>query len=105
MAGWLAPEEWQAVALSLRVAFWAVTLSLPLGILVAYALSRWRFPGRQVLNMAVHLPLILPPVVTGYLLLIAFGRQGVLGAPLAEWFGLRLSLDRAALAAAVMAFR
>ncbi|WBU57907.1 molybdate ABC transporter permease subunit [Paracoccus sediminicola] len=106
MAGWLAPEEWQAVALSLRVAFWAVTLSLPLGILVAYALSRWRFPGRQVLNMAVHLPLILPPVVTGYLLLIAFGRQGVLGAPLAEWFGVSFAFrwTGAALAAAVMAF-
>ena len=72
-ANWLGPAEWQAVRLSLRVSFWATLASLPLGILVAYALARWEFPGKQVLNGLVHLPLILPPVVTGYLLLIAFG--------------------------------
>jgi hypothetical protein len=55
-------------------------VSLPLGIFVAYALARWRFPGRQVLNGLVHLPLILPPVVTGYLLLLTFGRRGLSGA-------------------------
>jgi molybdate transport system permease protein len=66
MTDWLSPEEWRAVALSLRVSFWAVLASLPFGIFVAYALARWRFPGKQVLNGLVHLPLILPPVVTGY---------------------------------------
>ncbi|MCY3980849.1 MAG: molybdate ABC transporter permease subunit [Alphaproteobacteria bacterium] len=102
---WLSPEEWQAVALSLRVAFWATLVSLPLGIMTAYALARWRFPGRQLLNGLVHLPLILPPVATGYLLLLAFGVRGPLGGLFAEvgivfafrWTG-------AALAAAVMAF-
>lgn len=102
---WLSPEEWQAVALSLRVAFWATLASLPLGVLTAYALARWRFPGRQLLNGLVHLPLILPPVATGYLLLLAFGTRGPLGSLLQEagivfafrWTG-------AALAAAVMAF-
>ena len=102
---WLSPEEWQAVALSLRVAFWATLASLPLGVLTAYALARWRFPGRQLLNGLVHLPLILPPVATGYLLLLVFGARGPLGSLLQEvgivfafrWTG-------AALAAAVMAF-
>ena len=103
---WLTPEEWQAVALSLRVAFWATVLSLPLAILTAQALARWRFAGRQVLNGLVHLPLILPPVVTGYLLLLGFGRRGLIGTPLAEWFGIVFAFrwTGAALAAAVMAF-
>lgn len=105
VAGWLGPAEWQAVRLSLRVGFVATLASLPLGILTAYALARWRFPGRQLLNGIVHLPLILPPVVTGYLLLIAFGRRGSLG-PLLESLGIVLSFrwTGAALAAAVMAF-
>ncbi|RBI86730.1 molybdate ABC transporter permease subunit [Rhodosalinus halophilus] len=102
---WLGPEEWQAVALSLRVSLWATVASLPLGILAAYALARWSFPGKQLLNGLVHLPLILPPVVTGYLLLLTFGTQGPVGGPLSElgivfafrWTG-------AALAAGVMAF-
>jgi molybdate transport system permease protein len=102
---WLSPEEWQAVALSLRVSFWATLLSLPPGILVAYALARWEFPGKQILNGAVHLPLILPPVVTGYLLLLTFGTQGPVGG-LLETFGIVLAFrwTGAALAAAVMAF-
>ena len=102
---WLGPEEWQAVALSLRVSFWATLLSLPPGILVAYALARWDFPGKQVLNGAVHLPLILPPVVTGYLLLLTFGTQGPVGR-LLESFGIVLVFrwTGAALAAAIMAF-
>lgn len=106
MSGFLGPEEWQAVALSLRVAVWATLLSLPFGLFVAYALARWRFPGRQVLNGVVHLPLILPPVVTGYLLLLTFGRQGWLGGFLDESFGIVLAFrwTGAALAAAVMAF-
>ena len=102
---WLGPEERQAVALSLRVSFWATAVSLPFGVLAAYALARWRFPGRQALNGLVHLPLILPPVVTGYLLLLAFGPRGPLGAPLRE-IGIVLAFrwTGAALAAAVTAF-
>ena len=102
---WLSPQEWTAVALSLRVSFWATVVSLPFGIFVAYALARWHFPGKQLVNGIVHLPLILPPVVTGYLLLAAFGTQGPVGGLLQDigivfafrWTG-------AALAAAVMAF-
>ncbi|MFZ7091133.1 molybdate ABC transporter permease subunit [Primorskyibacter sp. 2E233] len=102
---WLGPDEWQAVALSLRVAFWAVLVSLPIGLFTAYALARWQFPGKQIVNGLVHLPLILPPVVTGYLLLLTFGTRAPLGAALQDigivfafrWTG-------AALAAAVMAF-
>ena len=106
MTGWLGPEEWQAVALSLRVSFWATLLSLPFGVFVAYALARWEFRGKQILNIAVHLPLILPPVVTGYLLLLTFGRRGAIGGWLDETFGLVLAFrwTGAALAAAIMAF-
>ncbi|KPP91428.1 MAG: ABC-type molybdenum uptake system permease component ModB [Rhodobacteraceae bacterium HLUCCA08] len=105
MGDWLGPQEWQAVALSLRVALVAVLASLPLGILVAYALARWTFPGKQVLNGLVHLPLILPPVVTGYLLLLVFGTRGPVGGLLAEW-GIVVAFrwTGAALAAAIMAF-
>jgi molybdate transport system permease protein len=103
---WLSPAEWQAVALSLRVSFWATLVSLPLGIFVAYALARWSFPGKQLLNGLVHLPLILPPVVTGYLLLLTFGRRGPVGSFLEEWFGIVFAFrwTGAALAAGVMAF-
>ena len=106
MAEWLSPAEWDAVALSLRVSVWAVLLSLPPGVLVAYALARWQFPGKQVLNGLVHLPLILPPVVTGSLLLLTFGRRGPVGAALEQTFGIVLAFrwTGAALAAAVMAF-
>ncbi|WP_417252832.1 molybdate ABC transporter permease subunit [Celeribacter sp.] len=105
MEGTLGPEEWQAVALSLKVAFWAVLASLPLGIFVAYALARWRFPGREIVNGLVHLPLILPPVVTGYLLLISLGSRAPLGAFLQN-FGIVFSFrwTGAALAAAIMGF-
>ncbi|AWB49035.1 molybdate ABC transporter permease subunit [Gemmobacter aquarius] len=97
---------WQAVWLSVQVSFWATVLSLPVGIWVAHLLARGRFFGRQVLNGLVHLPLILPPVVTGYLLLLAFGRQGPVGRVLDEWFGIVLAFrwTGAVLAAAVMAF-
>jgi len=103
--GGFGPEEWQAVALSLRVAAWATLASLPFGVFVAYALARWSFPGKQLLNGLVHLPLVLPPVVTGYLLLLTFGPQGPVGALLAE-AGIVLAFrwTGAALAAAVMAF-
>ncbi len=102
---WLGPQEWQAVALSLKVAFWATLVSLPFAILVAYALARGRFYGRQLLNVLVHLPLVMPPVVTGYLLLILFGSQGALGGVL-EAIGLPLAFrwTGAVLAAAIMAF-
>jgi molybdate transport system permease protein len=105
-SNWLGPAEWQAVRLSIRVSFWATLASLPLGILAAYALARWEFPGKQLLNGLVHLPLILPPVVTGYLLLVTFGRRGAVGQFLDEWFGIVLSFrwTGAAVAAAVMAF-
>ncbi len=106
MSDWLTPEEWQAVALSLRVSFWATLASLPLGLWVAHLLARGQFRGRQLLNGLVHLPLILPPVVTGYLLLLTFGRKGAVGAVLDQWFGIVLAFrwTGAALAAAVMAF-
>ncbi|MGO4916622.1 molybdate ABC transporter permease subunit [Pseudogemmobacter sp. W21_MBD1_M6] len=102
----LTPDEWRAVALSLRVSFWATALSLPLGIYVAYVLARYEFWGKQVLNGLVHLPLILPPVVTGYLLLLAFGRKGPVGGLLEQYLGIVLAFrwTGAALAAAVMAF-
>lgn len=102
---WLGPDEWQAVALSLKVALWATLGGLPFGILTAYALARWSFPGKQVLNGLVHLPLILPPVVTGYLLLLTFGTRGPIGAALKE-IGITFAFrwTGAALAAGIMAF-
>lgn len=102
----MSAEEWQAVTLSLQVSFWATLASLPFGLAVAYALARGRFWGHSLLNGLVHLPLILPPVVTGYLLLATFGRKGAVGAALEEWFGIVLAFrwTGAALAAAVMAF-
>ena len=101
----LGPEEWQAVRLSLKVALVATLASLPFGLFAAYALARWSFPGKALLNGLVHLPLILPPVVTGYLLLIGFGAKGPLGGWLAE-FGITFAFrwTGAALAAAIMAF-
>ncbi|MCL3882154.1 molybdate ABC transporter permease subunit [Marivita sp. GX14005] len=106
MTDWLAPEEWQAVALSLKVSFWATLASLPLGLFCALALARGRFIGRDVLNWLVHLPLVMPPVVTGYLLLLSFGRRGPVGAFLYDAFGITLAFrwTGAALAAAIMAF-
>jgi molybdate transport system permease protein len=106
MTEWLSPTEWQAVALSVQVSFWATVVSLPLGIWVAWLLARREFPGKQVLNGLVHLPLILPPVVTGYLLLLTFGRKGWVGQFLDQWFGIVLAFrwTGAVLAAAVMAF-
>ena len=106
MADWFSPEEWRAVALSLRVALWATALSLPLGIWIAHLLARREFWGKSLLNGIVHLPLILPPVVTGYLLLLTFGRKGAIGGFLEQTFGLVLAFKwtGAVLASAVMAF-
>ncbi|HKF99299.1 MAG: molybdate ABC transporter permease subunit [Xanthobacteraceae bacterium] len=102
----LSPEEWTAVRLSIRVATVAMLASVPIGIVVAYLLARVRFPGKAILNGIVLLPLILPPVVTGYLLLLAFGRRGFAGAFLAEHFGIVFSFrwTGAALACGVMGF-
>lgn len=105
-AEWLRPEEWTALRLSLLVAATATAGSLVPGIGVAYLLARGRFWGKTALDMLVHLPLILPPVVTGYVLLIGFGRRGPIGAFLAEHLGIVLSFrwTGAALACAVMGF-
>ena len=80
----LRPEEWAALALSLKVSFWAVLVSLPLALAVAWLLARRRFPGHAWLSALVHLPLVLPPVVTGYLLLLTFGTNGAVGGFLAD---------------------
>ncbi|MGO4480867.1 molybdate transport system permease protein [Rhizobium pisi] len=102
----LSNEEWTAILLSLRVSIVAMLASLPLGILVALLLARGRFWGKSVLNGIVHLPLILPPVVTGFLLLILFGRRGPIGSLLDQYFGIVFSFrwTGAVLACAVMAF-
>ena len=102
----LTEEEWVAVRLSLWVAVWATLASLPLGTYVAWLLARKKFWGKALLDGFVHLPLVLPPVVTGYILLIAFGRRGPIGSFLAETFGLVFSFrwTGAALACAVMSF-
>ena len=102
----LSPEELTAVRLSLRVAVWATVTSLPFGILVALVLARGRFPGKALLDGVVHLPLVLPPVVTGYALLLLFGRNGPLGRVLAETFGIVFAFrwTGAALACAIMGF-
>jgi molybdate transport system permease protein len=102
----LSPEEWTAVRLSLRVATVAMLASLPVALAVAYLLARGRFPGKALLDGLVLMPLILPPVVTGYLLLLAFGRRGPIGAFLEQHFGIVFSFrwTGAALACAVMGF-
>lgn len=102
----LSPDEWNAVRLSIKVAMVAMLVSLPVGIAVALLLARGRFWGKTLLNGIVHLPLILPPVVTGYLLLLAFGRRGPAGAFFADYFGLVFSFrwTGAALACGVMGF-
>jgi molybdate transport system permease protein len=102
----LSPEEWNAVYLSLKVAFWAMLASLPLGILIALVLARGRFWGKSILNGIVHLPLVMPPVVTGYLLLLTFGKRAPLGAFLADHLGIVFSFrwTGAALACGIMGF-
>lgn len=100
------PEETAAIMLSLKVAFVAMLASLPFAIAMAWLLARRRFPGRLLLDAVVHLPLVLPPVVTGYALLMLFGRQGLLGAWLEQSFGVSFAFrwTGAALASAVMGF-
>ncbi|MDE0945034.1 MAG: molybdate ABC transporter permease subunit [Alphaproteobacteria bacterium] len=102
----LSPLEIEALSLSLKVALWAVACSLVPGIAVAWLLARREFPGKALLDGIVHLPLVLPPVALGYVLLVMFGRNGAIGGWLYDWFGINLvfSWRGAALAAAVMAF-
>ncbi|GEO12767.1 molybdate ABC transporter permease subunit [Microvirga aerophila] len=106
MSDWLSPEEWIAVWLSLKVALTAMAASLIPGIAVALLLERGRFWGRQALDVLVHLPLVLPPVVVGYALLLSFGRRGPVGSFLSEEFGIVFSFrwTGAALACAIMGF-
>jgi molybdate transport system permease protein len=102
----LSPQDWVAIQLSLRIAVVATLVSLPIGIAMAYVLARKDFWGKSLLDAVVHLPLVLPPVVTGYLLLITFGRRAPVGAYLADHFGIVFSFrwTGAALACGVMAF-
>jgi molybdate transport system permease protein len=103
---WLTGAEWQAVRLSLLVAGTATLASLPFGVAPGWLLARRSFRGKALIETVINLPLVLPPVVTGYLLLVAFGRKGMIGRYLDEWFGLVIAFDwkGAALASAVMAF-
>lgn len=103
---WLTPDEWQAIRVSLVVATRSVAFGLPLAVLAAYALARGRFAGRMVFDALVHLPLVMPPVVVGWGLLLLFGVRGPLGSLLQDWFGVRLVFTTAgaSLATAVMAF-
>ncbi|RUO98871.1 molybdate ABC transporter permease subunit [Hyphomicrobium sp.] len=100
------PDEWTAILLSLRVATVGTLVGLPIALVAAYALARWRFPGKVLLDGILHLPLVLPPVVTGYFLLLTFGRQGFIGKQLYETLGFTFSFrwTGAALACGVMGF-
>lgn len=102
----LTPLEIEAIGLSLKVAFWAILFSLPFGIGIAWLLARREFVGKSVLNGIVHLPLIVPPVVIGYILLVLLGRKGPIGAWLFDTFGISIAFTwkGAAVASAVMAF-
>ena len=102
----LSEPEWQAVLLSLKVSSLAVALSLPFGIFFSWLLVRRTFPGKALLDSILHLPLVLPPVVVGYLLLVAMGRRGFIGSWLYDWFGISFAFSwrGAVLAAAVMSF-
>lgn len=101
----LSPAEWEIIGLSLRVTVVAIALTLPVAYCTAWLLARGRFPGRFLLDAVVHLPLVLPPVVTGYVLLLLFGRNGPIGGLLDQLFGVSLTFSwtGAALAAAIMA--
>ena len=102
----LGANEYQIIALSLRVAIVSMACSLPLAILVAYALARYDFPGKTLADAVVHLPLVLPPVVVGFALLVLFGRRGPIGSVLDQWFGIVFAFrwTGAALASAIMGF-
>ncbi len=102
----MSPGEWDAICLSLRVAGVGVLASLPFGVALGWLLARKRFFGKVLLETVINLPLVLPPVITGYVLLVTFGRRGLVGRQFEDWFGMRLVFDwkGAALAAAVVSF-
>jgi len=102
----LTPAEWEIIRLSLKVAFSSVLASLPVAVAVALLLARGNFPGKSLFDAFVHLPLVLPPVVVGYFLLLLLGRRGPLGAPLEEYFGVVVAFrwTGAAIASAIMGF-
>jgi molybdate transport system permease protein len=102
----ITPTEWTAILLSIRVATVATVVATPLGIALAFLLARREFWGKSLVDALVHLPLVLPPVVTGYVLLLAFGRRGPIGAFLADTFGIVFAFrwTGAALACGVMSF-
>jgi molybdate transport system permease protein len=102
----LTPEEWHILALSLRVGLLCVAISLPFGIFLGWLLARHNFRGKVLFDSILHLPLVLPPVVTGYVLLVFFGRRGFLGKVLNDWFDIQLSFTwkGAVLASAVVGF-
>src|SRR5215813_4572243 len=102
----LTPEEWEVLQLSIKVALWSVLGSLPVAVIVAFVLARLSFPGKSLFDALVHLPLVLPPVVVGYFLLIVLGRRGPVGAWLEQYFGIVFAFrwTGAAVACAVMGF-
>ena len=102
----LTPVEIEALSLSMRVAFWSTLWSLPAGIAMAWLLARTDFPGKALVDVAVHLPLVVPPVVVGYVLLVLLGRRGAIGGWLYDDFGITIAFTwkGAAVASAVMAF-
>ena len=102
----LGPDDLGIILLSLRVAFVSVICSLPIAIAVAYGLARLEFPGKTLVDAVVHLPLVLPPVVVGFALLVLFGKRGPIGSLLNDWFGITLAFrwTGAALASAIMGF-
>ena len=102
----MSDTELGIIVLSLKVAFFSVALSLPVAILVAHVLARFDFPGKTLLDAVIHLPLVLPPVVVGFALLLLFGKHGPIGAWLNEWFGIVIAFrwTGAALASAIMGF-
>lgn len=106
MSHLVTPIEVEALTLSLKVSFWAMACSLPLAVAVAWLLSRCNFAGKTLVDVIVHLPMVLPPVVVGYLLLLLLGNQGPLGRLLQSWFGVTVAFTwkGAAIASAVMAF-
>jgi len=99
-------EETDAIALSVRVAALAIVVALPFAVGVAHVLARWDFRGKVLFDALIHLPLVLPPVLTGYVLLVLFGRHGAIGERLEDWFGISIAFrwTGAVIAAAVMAF-
>src|SRR5471032_2426098 len=102
----LTPDEWEILQLSLKVAFWSVLCSLPIAVAVAVLLARCNFPGKSLFDAVVHLPLVLPPVVVGYFLLLILGRHGPLGAVLEEYFGIVVAFrwTGAAITGSIMGF-